>query len=1048
VSKLTILRLTSWFFLLTFAFSIKANEPILLEDQQTEQEISSSLAVYMQSNRSLSFDEFKSSRTNLPYQSYHIPNFGFNPEGAWLFGTIQNKSSNTEWVMSVAFSQLDQVDLYLLKNNELVYQKSGGRSQSKHYYRTPTFKLALQSEGKYDVYMFVKSERIPLVVPIHLQAEQAFHGSVLLDYLIWGAFYGALFLVGLYCIAVLVDKKELSALVLFGLVGLVFLWQMVWSGHSQLLPPELHAIKIFHNLDLLLPLICIFANLFTLLFLPRSPFSQTKYHLVRFLFIPLIFTFFGVLFSWFSDVIQALAIRGMGFATLFVNIALSFQMMNEKFRPAKTVLIGWLCLALGSVFSSLFIAGKLPVNLVTTYTFQISLIALTLCFVLALIIKIRFKLEVEVKQASSDAENNFLLIEEQNVHLDLARREAIKASEVKSQFLANMSHEIRTPLNAIIGFSQELQDKSNEAERDEHVRIINSAASDLLTIVNDILDFSKMEAGKLNLIQKAFSPRDALEDIASLMAKSSHLKQLEFIFDIGPLPAVLIGDSFKIKQLLSNLLSNALKFTNFGEIALRARFFKFGNDECMLSLEVEDSGIGISEEDKKKLFKPFNQIDDDLNRSFQGTGLGLVICQELAFLMKGSIEVESVYSEGSRFTINLPFKLLNNQLTPSNQSRFEGKRAGVYDPNPVTRKITTRLLKSIGFDTYTYDSLKVFEKTTIPYDYVFCTLPLYRVSERTSVINRVRKIATRKTVFLYSGPPPERHQLGRSVNQPVVLRAPLTLKSMNDLDSAPIELQDKSSKSQLRHLPAARVLATDDMELNLKLLDTWLKDSPVTLETATSGAQAVEMCTKNEYDLIFMDIQMPNMDGLEATQHIRRTALNLGTPIVAITAHAFPEEKERFLASGMDDYLPKPVNLEGLIDTIKNWCQGCDIAEPLANAINWPLAVRKANGNEEGAHEFLQGFVAMLPNAIDEIETHWQHQDFNKLEACIHKLHGASAYTGASTFQKLCFDTESNLKRNQTQHIKKLISSILLEADAIIEQWRTMQQTPTNIIRS
>ncbi|MBF7073755.1 response regulator [Glaciecola sp. MH2013] len=1025
---------------------------VVLDKHSEIVDLSKRALVYPQNAEFLSFEEFKASRINLPYQQYTTPNFGKHRNGVWLYSELDNKSLKDNWVLNLDFSQLDTVDIYLLSDNELSFQQKGGRSVSSHYYRTPTFRLNLEANKKHEVYLYIKAKHFPIVAPTTLMQEQAHQQKVLFDYLFWGVFYGALLVIALYCIAVLVDKREFSALMLFGLVSLVFMWQVVWSGHTQLLPDSLHKLAIFQNFYLLLPLICIAASLFTLTFLPKPHASQAFNIALKLLCIPLLTVFTLILMDIGSDDVQIILVRFVGALTIVINLVVTIQVMSDGYKPANTILCAWIFLALGSIISSLFVVGVLPINLFTAYSFQGGLLALTLCFILGVILKIRYGLELEVKQASSDAQNNFLLIEEQNVHLDIARREAIKASEIKSQFLANMSHEIRTPLNAIIGFSKELQEKSSEAERHEHVKIINSAATDLLTIVNDILDFSKMEAGKLTLTQKPFSPRDALEDIAALMAKSSHLKQLEFIFDVAPLPAVLIGDSFKIKQLLSNLLSNALKFTNFGHITLRARFFTFGDDECMLTIEVEDSGIGINDEDKKKLFKPFNQIDDDLNRSFQGTGLGLVICQELAFLMKGSIEVESVYSQGSKFSVNLPFDVVNNQLAPTVLPRYQGKSAAILDPNPVTRKITCSLLREVGLITSSYESVELFEQHTSEYekqhgsalfDFAFISLSLCHIKQRTSLINRVKKVHSKKIILLFSGPAPEKHQIGSNLNKPVVIRAPLTYKNLLDLGSTPVSFVDRSSKSQLKSLPAARVLATDDMELNLRLLDTWLKDSSVTLELATSGAEAVDLCNKYEYDLIFMDIQMPNMDGLEATKRIRKTELNVGTPIVAITAHAFPEEKERFLASGMDDYLPKPVNLDSLVQTIKSWCQGCDLPNQESKAIDWNTSVAKANGDEEGAKVFLDGFVEILPDTIAEIESLWQQQDFDKLQACVHKLHGACAYTGAQNLQKLCYETESNLKRNQTQHIKKLISSILLEAESVMEQWQQMRTNGT-----
>lgn len=1040
VSKLIKIRALLAILLFVLAFSTKANELIILKDDSSSVNISSTLSVYPQQGRALSFDEFKLARTNLSYQNYKNPNYGYNPSGIWLYGEVKNLSKAEDWIFNVNFSQLDQVDLYVVGSGKIIEKVSGGREQSGHSYRTPTFKVRLDYEKTYQVYIFVKAKRIPIIAPVRLMSEYQHEHETLLDYLIWGGFYGGLLVIALYCVAIVYDKRELSAIVLFILVCLVFLWQMIWSGHVQLLPDEWHSRNFFHNLDALLPLVCAAGTLFTLTFLPRPKSFSLAHVALQALFVVLLLIFATMQMGLLNDVVLLLLTRFIGFTTIVLNVIYIVKSINQKFLPAKTIFVGWVFLATGSIIGTLFIGGKLPINSFTTYVFQSGLLAQTLCFVLAIILKVRYKLELEIHQASQDAENNFLLIEEQNVHLDIARREAVKASEIKSQFLANMSHEIRTPLNAIIGFSKELESKKSETERDEHVRIINSAASDLLTIVNDILDFSKMEAGKLTINQKPFSPRDAFEEIVSSMAKSAHLKQLEFIFDIDTLPAVLIGDSFKLKQLMSNLLSNALKFTNDGQITLRARSLQFGNDEYMLSVEVEDTGIGISDADKKKLFKPFNQLDDDLNRSFQGTGLGLVICQELTFLMKGSIEVESHYSLGSKFTINLPFKTVNNQYVPAVQSRFYEKTAGIYDPIPENRKNTVKLLKALGFVTYSYDSISAFEQTEHSFDYIFASLPMRRLSKRSAEINRILKMNSQKIVFLFSGPPPEEHQIRRVVNQPFIIRSPLTLKNINDLNTVAIEAAEKGGKSGVKSLPPARILAVDDMPLNLKLLDTWLKESPITLDTATSGADSVELCKHNEYDLILMDIQMPNMDGLQATKLIRQTDFNLGTPIIAITAHAFPEERDRFLSSGMDDYLPKPVDLETLVKTIQNWCSGTEFIEAKSVPINWEAAVKKANGNEEGAKEFLAEFVLMLPQSMSEIELHWQMQDFESLQECVHKLHGVSAYTGATNFQKICYETESHLKRQQYTDLKKLFSNLLVEAESIIEHWHNVVQ--------
>jgi two-component system sensor histidine kinase BarA len=264
------------------------------------------------------------------------------------------------------------------------------------------------------------------------------------------------------------------------------------------------------------------------------------------------------------------------------------------------------------------------------------------------------------------------------------------------------------------------------------------------------------------------------------------------------------------------------------------------------------------------------------------------------------------------------------------------------------------------------------------------------------------------------------------------MRLPLTLGKLNSLLRVPEESPTDKLQQRLASLPSAKVLAVDDMEINLRLLTTWLKKTNLQLTLAFSGTDAVAQCKEHEFDLILMDVQMPNMDGLTATKHIRQTDLNLGTPIIAVTAHAFKEEQDRLLASGMDDYLPKPINLSDLIDLIKRWCQIPDPINAQQPSFDWSLALKHAYQNEDAAKDILQQFVQQLPGLVNSIEKANQTEDYEEMQAKVHQLHGACCYTGVPAMLALCNDMESALKRKQIELAKLRVNRLKNESHNLL----------------
>lgn len=975
--------------------------------------LSGQLRVFYEQEGQLSVLEISKNVNQFEWQSGDNPNYGFTDHGVWLYTTISNVTDQDDWVVDVAFSQLDKVDIYLMLDGKIIAESKQGKSRFNQRYRLPTIKAQLPYAQTIDLFIRLQSTHSSLVAPVDIQSNSLHERISFFDTLIWGLFYGGLVILALYNLIIYFGIGEKSLLAYVGYILAVIIWQFVWSGHSHILMPEAFSRWENNHTDLIFVIIGVFSGIFTCVFLDIKKTAPKTYRVIRVFIVLLIALGLCSVINlippfWQSTLVYLVSLFAIGSYT-----CAGFESYYNHFYAARYFIFAWSILATCAIIGMLSLTGLVPSNVFTSYCFQVGVFVEAGLFSLALMDKSRNQLELEISQATDDLRNNIELVEEQNARLDIARKEAINASNVKSQFLANMSHEIRTPLNAILGFSRELSSAELSNEKQEQVSIINAAADNLLTIVNDVLDFSKIEAGKLKINNHPFSPTQIIEDLVTVMAKSAHLKDLEFIYDIAPLPEKLIGDSYRIKQILNNLLGNALKFTDHGHIGLvvKGEFLEHGM--YALNLKIEDTGIGISREDRRKLFAAFSQVDDALNRSYQGTGLGLVICQELVKLMRGDLTVQSTPGQGSAFTVTIRTNLLNAKLAIRKDSEWHDKKIVYFDPIPHSRYCGVKLLKNLGADVTGVESIEYLRRLNSPYDLVFICVPGHKHNDLPTMLEATRQMQCEQSVILYSGADSlsNRTDLEQYFNHK--LRLPLTQARLDSLLHLPKASPIDMIQQRLLNLPKAKVLAVDDMEMNLRLLSTWFKGTKLQLTLSYSGKDAVMQCHQNEFDLILMDVQMPHMDGIETTKRIRQTELNLGTPIIAVTAHAFKEEQDRLLASGMDDYLPKPIDLSDLVDLISRWCS--QVEEPLDGEqhFDWDLALKRANNNQGSAQDILSQFHQQLPGLAQQIENAYRSKDYSDMQTYVHQLHGACCYTGAPQLLKLCDELEGALKRQQ-----------------------------------